>query len=288
MTESGTFKSLRHSGKPSAMRFGVLCNGTVFQQWQANAILELKNHGHQPALLIIDARSVPKTSLLTRILHKKWSTFLFTFLENRIFQPPAKLPVDLYQELIGVAALKCQVYKKGHSEYFQTEDVTTIRDCKLDFILRFGFNIIRGEILSAARFGVWSFHHDDEMIYRGGPPGFWEIFNGDPVTGAIMQRLTDKLDGGIILKKGYLKTIMHSYRENLNQLLTVSSDWPALVAGELSHNLTDNDQDVPLSAALASVTAAPVYRIPGNPQICLLYTSPSPRDGLLSRMPSSA
>ena len=25
-----------------------------------------------------------------------------------------------------------------------------------------------------------------------------------------------------------------------------------------------------------------------NPQACLLYTSPSPRDGLLSRMPSSA
>ena len=27
---------------------------------------------------------------------------------------------------------------------------------------------------------------------------------------------------------------------------------------------------------------------PGNPNDCLLYTSPSPRDGLLSRMPSSA
>ena len=26
----------------------------------------------------------------------------------------------------------------------------------------------------------------------------------------------------------------------------------------------------------------------GNPRVCLLYTSPSPRDGLLSRMPSSA
>ena len=26
----------------------------------------------------------------------------------------------------------------------------------------------------------------------------------------------------------------------------------------------------------------------GHPMICLLYTSPSPRDGLLSRMPSSA
>ena len=26
----------------------------------------------------------------------------------------------------------------------------------------------------------------------------------------------------------------------------------------------------------------------GQPMVCLLYTSPSPRDGLLSRMPSSA
>ena len=32
----------------------------------------------------------------------------------------------------------------------------------------------------------------------------------------------------------------------------------------------------------------PIYDIPAIPECCLLYTSPSPRDGLLSRMPSSA
>ena len=31
-----------------------------------------------------------------------------------------------------------------------------------------------------------------------------------------------------------------------------------------------------------------LLRIKHNGRICLLYTSPSPRDGLLSRMPSSA
>ena len=31
-----------------------------------------------------------------------------------------------------------------------------------------------------------------------------------------------------------------------------------------------------------------VFVCPGNAGTCLLYTSPSPRDGLLSRMPSSA
>ena len=31
-----------------------------------------------------------------------------------------------------------------------------------------------------------------------------------------------------------------------------------------------------------------ICKVSGNIEICLLYTSPSPRDGLLSRMPSSA
>ena len=39
----------------------------------------------------------------------------------------------------------------------------------------------------------------------------------------------------------------------------------------------------------ASLVAFPEVFIPGYPYWnCLLYTSPSPRDGLLSRMPSSA
>ena len=43
-----------------------------------------------------------------------------------------------------------------------------------------------------------------------------------------------------------------------------------------------------LARRVASGT--PIHLIPGNRDflVCLLYTSPSPRDGLLSRMPSSA
>ena len=42
-------------------------------------------------------------------------------------------------------------------------------------------------------------------------------------------------------------------------------------------------------AMLITTTFYLVYLLSkGHPYICLLYTSPSPRDGLLSRMPSSA
>ena len=39
---------------------------------------------------------------------------------------------------------------------------------------------------------------------------------------------------------------------------------------------------------VASVTGFVPTRVLPAPSDCLLYTSPSPRDGLLSRMPSSA
>ena len=39
---------------------------------------------------------------------------------------------------------------------------------------------------------------------------------------------------------------------------------------------------------VAAYSDALIKQAEKNPNICLLYTSPSPRDGLLSRMPSSA
>jgi hypothetical protein len=241
------------------LRFAVMCNGPVFQQWQADALKELKFHGHDLVLLIRDVRKGRELNAGSWILKKKWSMFLYHYLEKRYFTPKAKTLVNLEHELEGVDSLPCTVELQGYSEYFPTAEVEAIRTYDLDFILRFGFNIIRGDILNAARFGVWSFHHDDEMKYRGGPAGFWEIFNGDPVSGVILQRLTDKLDGGTILKKGYLKTIMHSYKGNLEQLYSVSSSWPAQVANEILI--------YPDEFSSSSQTTAPIYKVPGNYQM---------------------
>ena len=242
--------------KTASLRFGVMCSGPAFQRWQADALNQLAARGHQLVLLIVNPEKAPELSRLKKFLNRRWSVFLFTFLENRFFKPDARKISDMERELAGVGVIRCRVDKKGYSEYFSENDIKAIGEFRLDFILRFGFNIIRGDILTAARYGVWSFHHDDELCYRGGPAGFWEIFNGDPVSGAVMQRLTHKLDGGIILKKGYLKTMNHSYRGNLEQLLSVTSSWPALVADTIASQ--------PAAGYTVSDTAAPVYKLPGN------------------------
>ncbi len=95
---------------------------------------------------------------------------------------------------------------RGAVHSFPSDAIEHIRARKLDVLIRFGFNILRGEILQAARYGVWSYHHGDNEFYRGGPPCFWEMVEGNPVTGAMLQVLTEELDAGKVLYKGMFAT----------------------------------------------------------------------------------
>jgi hypothetical protein len=213
-------------------------------------------------IIVDNSEAVPSTRW-QRFLQKKRKTLLFTLTENRIFLPEARKRVSLESELYGVPLVRCRVSKRKSGSVFPDEQVADIKSFAPDFILRFAFGILKGTILTAATYGVWSFHHGDEMKYRGGPAGLWEILRGDPVTGAILQKLTEKLDGGFILKKGYLKTQLHSWKGNLEQLYMVSSSWPAQVAREI--NLTVKEGKA--VAFHQSESTAPIYKVPDNKEM---------------------
>ncbi|MCA1726871.1 MAG: hypothetical protein LC722_04230, partial [Actinobacteria bacterium] len=211
MPEAKTTRRPRRRPLQRALRFGVMCSDTSFPAWQARCIRSLIDSGHAvPALLIVNETPPEATSGLGKLFRRigrrdlLWTAFLRLFVVGRA---RASGREDLSKLLAEVPAMGCRVTRKGKfSEYFSDEDVAAIRKAKLDFVLRFDFGIIRGPILDAARFGVWSFHHDDVERYRGGPPCFWEIYRGDPVTGSVLQRLTERLDGGVILHRGWFRT----------------------------------------------------------------------------------
>jgi hypothetical protein len=160
--------------------------------------------------------------------------------------------------------MEFQASRKGKfSEYFDDGDIGALGAMKLDFLIKFGFGIIRGPILESARYGVWSFHHGDETRYRGAPPCFWEIYCGDPVSGSILQRLTERLDGGVVLKRGYFRTISDSYVRNRDQAYLGSAEWPAQVCRDILEG------EAGYLDAPPSPSTAPVYRYPGNFQTAI-------------------
>jgi len=256
--------SLIHSRELS---FGIMVSGDQIQAWQAECIRLLLESGHQCKLIIVDANETPDKSITQKIAGYTSKTGLYHFYQRFFSRPGAKNPVNLKSlfnpEVNQTQTIRCTTTTIKYSEYFSDNDIDSIKSHQLEFILRFGFNIIRGEILNAAKYGVWSFHHDDEQKYRGGPPGFWEIFNNDPLTGVILQQLTDKLDGGIILKKGFYKTVNHSYSGQIDQLYFASAAWPLQICIDILNGAID------IPGKRESKTKAKIFKAPRNLQMLL-------------------
>ena len=252
------------------LRFGIMSTGSVFPAWQAQCIENLIASGQaEPALLILPdippRVPVPMWRRIANLRHfegRLWSYY------NRLVdrRAAAKKPTDLSARLASIPRMKCRVLKKGKfSEYFTETDLEAIREFQLDFLIRFAFNIIRGEILQVATYGVWSFHHGDIMNYRGGPPCFWEIFSGEESTGVTLQRLTERLDGGVVLKIGRFRTIHSSYLRNRDSAHFLGTKWPAELCRALLEGRETHLDDPPTSSK------ATVYQLPTNRQMLRFF-----------------
>lgn len=243
-----------------------MCRGPVFAAWEAECIRNLMAiEGVEPALLIVDDSPRPRLSFRERLpdlFNPKtllWRVYQRAALNRR---SQASEPVDLSNDIADVPAIRCVPNQSGKFvQRFQPEDVAAIREHDLDFVLRFAFNILKGDVLDCARHGIWSFHHGDPDVYRGTPPGFWEIYRRDPVTGTVLQRLTERLDAGIMLHKGYFKTDPTSYARSRDSILFGAADWPARLCKQIQRGLGVG------SEAEASSTAAPIYRSPNSLQM---------------------
>lgn len=236
-----------------------MCHGLSFPAWQAAAIRELLAvDGVEPAVLLVKAGSTggARLSRLRDLPHLVWTLFNKGYVERR---SRASRPVDLTDLLGDVRRLDCRTVPVGkYGEAFGEADLATIRELDLDVVLRFGFGIVKGEVLATPRYGVWSFHHGDERVYRGRPPGFWESVESEPAMGSILQRLTDRLDGGVVLHRGCFKVTPYSYLRTRDEAFLGSADWPSVVCRQILAGDTSGVEAAP------STTDAPVRRDPGN------------------------
>jgi len=139
-------------------------------------------------------------------------------LDRRMFrrQPDAFAPRDLGPLLASVPMLDVVPRRTRFSDRFSPEDLATLKEYDLDVLVRLGFRILRGGVLQAARCGIWSFHHGDPYLFRGGPAGAWEVFLGSPTTGSVLQILNEELDGGLVLYRSQSCTDSVSLGRSLN------------------------------------------------------------------------
>ena len=245
------------------LRVGVLCDSLRFAAWQMECLQRVHaTDGIEIALFIInDEPPAPRRSFAQKLQRNLTNGLLLWRIYERLVLAKAEStkPVDLPDNLADLPQLRVEPLKVGRfRQAFDPSTIGRLRGYDLDVLVRFGFGILTGDVLDTARYGIWSYHHGDPKEFRGAPPGFWEIHNGSPVTGVVLQRLTESLDGGVILRSGRFKTINTSYRRSLDRIFFGASSF---IAASLK-GLCRNPESFANATALQE--SGPIYRYPRN------------------------
>ncbi|CAN5766612.1 hypothetical protein BH24ACI5_BH24ACI5_08870 [soil metagenome] len=190
----------------------LLLDDWVQPRWVVSMLEETINDGSAAicgvALNGHREEAVVNGNRLTRLV-KNWRAVpygVFQRLDRRAIEHDPFQPTDLRDLCEGVPIRTITPRRTAFSDYFPESDIAWMRSLDADVALRLGFRILRGEVLQVPRHGVWSFHHGDNRYFRGGPAGFWEVYENAPLTGAILQRLSEDLDGGEILYRTTVPT----------------------------------------------------------------------------------
>jgi hypothetical protein len=217
-----------NGGKGGRLRVGLLLDSYAQPRWVSRVVEEIQssdfaevalvvlNRSHAAASANGDRPSLPRRAWDNR---ERFLYALYTKLDERLFplDPDAFAAADIEGLLRGCPVVEVEPVGGKFTDALTEEDVRRVLSYKLDVALRFGFRILKGAVLGCARHGVWSYHHGDAEVNRGAPPGFWEVMTGEPTTGAMLQVLTEELDNGRVLYRGWLQTSnKFSVRRNCN------------------------------------------------------------------------
>ena len=86
-----------------------------------------------------------------------------------------------------------------------------LRSAAPDLGVIYGGPILKPELFRIPVFGTIGIHHGRAPQYRGKKTTFWEMYNGETHAGITIQRITEALDTGEILRQGAIPIGRKSY-----------------------------------------------------------------------------
>ncbi len=194
------------------MKVGILLDDLTVASWVADIVTFIEKHSNIEIAFVTVNQSKSKgasSSTVYRVLR---------MVDRKLFKAAGNPFKKIKLDLKSTDILKITPQETRFSDRFSDEDVNKIKEYDVDFMLRFGFRILRGDILKSSKYGILSLHHGNTDTYRGGPPAFWEVVNKAPDTCVSLQLLTETLDGGIVLDKAFQRTDLTGFYRNQSKL----------------------------------------------------------------------
>ena len=189
------------TGGKRPLRVGLLLNSLTVPAWVERMLDRIdESAAADVALLVIRVEPEPPPSPKPDLGARIRGVLMRVYDRLDSAPPPSAFAArDIAGRYADVPRVDARVKTGTWTDRISVADVEAIRGHNLDVLIRIGFRILRGKIFDAAKFGVWSYHHGNSRYNRGGPAGFWEVFEGESTTGSMLQILSDRLDDGAVL-----------------------------------------------------------------------------------------
>lgn len=248
------------------LRVGLLIDSLEQPLWVRRIVGEIINSEFANVALIV--RNLSGGKAADGFAKKLWKNrnhllyAAYTKFDNRFShcEPDAFKKVSIEDLLDATPIIEVTPISQKFSDEISDDDFRLIQKFDLDVAIRFGFRILKGRILEIARYGIWSYHHDDGMIYRGSPPGFWEVMEDNPVTGSMLQILNEQLDNGTVIYRSWAPTVNRfSVKKNTNNYYWKSAAFMMRQLKALHETGT-----VPESNGFAVPYSNRLFKTPGN------------------------
>ena len=182
-------------GEP--LRVGVILDGATVPGWVRVLLCRLRESKYaEVAFCVIDPPPPRGARTPEALLFRLWQR-----LDDRLYGAPgdAFAPADARHELAGAEVVSGPLGPESAA-------AERVRDADLDVVLHLGSRTLAAPLLRAARYGVWKLQHGDTRAYRGAPAFFWEMFDGNAVSGVTLHVVADAAGAGPVLYRSYSAT----------------------------------------------------------------------------------
>ena len=214
-------------------KIAPLVDSNELQEWEhrdVRQVLDDERLDIEIALIIVDSDQMQSTTAeRVRALisgFSLWKVFILLRIVRRSVSgsPGYQSRTPMY-EVVDIEDNTVQSYTPISTNRIrnklQSEAISALENT--DIAIRFGFGIIKSEVLDAPTYGVLSYYHGDMIKYRGRPAGFYEFVNDRSVAGITVQRLSERLNAGEIVATTHCEIAdCRSLREVRERLFTAS------------------------------------------------------------------
>ncbi|TKB98907.1 glucosamine inositolphosphorylceramide transferase family protein [Pedobacter cryophilus] len=188
------------------LQIGVIIDDSTIPAWSYKMLEIIHFSSNCKIVLVIKNKTqeVNNKSFIKKITtYYKSSLFTLVCKLDKVlnkFSPDAFEPKDI-KNLLSVDEIEINLTQTKFSNQISEYEIEKIKNTNLDILINLSFKTLSGNILKAARYGIWSLHHGDHEVNLGCKDGMWDVLQNWKETGVILKILTENHHEGIIIKK---------------------------------------------------------------------------------------